>query len=266
MMNKENYEYTTDDGKTVTIPAGFAPSQIDGENTVEDGLVIIDSNGNEFVWIDVPIRNNDNEENLEGKDDTDAIYDELVKYVGDYRKGASRQEYENWKDEFYYGCGLDNVDCYDELKSKILKSMVARGGFWVGRYEAGANVWRSEYTEIPKETSLMSLSQAGKYPLIYIRMAEAYYIASNCNSDSYETSLMLGIQWDLIEKFFESSNAMTYEQMNNSTNFGNFNDSSFTITNCPFFFRRQVEGIWSQEQGYLDKTSGEMVILPTRCE
>ena len=30
--------------KTVEIPAGFAVSQVEGENTIEDGLVIIDKN------------------------------------------------------------------------------------------------------------------------------------------------------------------------------------------------------------------------------
>ena len=44
--NLEDTEY-----KEVPIPAGFAPTRIEGENTVDDGLVIIDSEGNEFVWI-----------------------------------------------------------------------------------------------------------------------------------------------------------------------------------------------------------------------
>ena len=45
----------TDEPETVTvkIPAGFAISQVEGENSVEDGLVIIDKNGNEFVWVPV---------------------------------------------------------------------------------------------------------------------------------------------------------------------------------------------------------------------
>ena len=39
--------------KEIQIPSGFAVSQVEGENTVEDGLVIIDSDGNEFVWVPV---------------------------------------------------------------------------------------------------------------------------------------------------------------------------------------------------------------------
>mgnify|MGYP005774750649 CR=1 FL=1 len=51
ITNLENTIYTDKNNETITIPAGFAVSQIYGENTIEDGLVIIDSNGNEFVWV-----------------------------------------------------------------------------------------------------------------------------------------------------------------------------------------------------------------------
>ena len=49
---------------TVTIPAGFAVSQVEGENTIEDGLVIIDSNGNEFVWVPVKVTEKDTVDNI----------------------------------------------------------------------------------------------------------------------------------------------------------------------------------------------------------
>ena len=51
--NLENQLYTDENKDTVTIPAGFAVSQVEGEKTVDDGLVVIDSNENEFVWIPV---------------------------------------------------------------------------------------------------------------------------------------------------------------------------------------------------------------------
>ena len=51
--NLENQLYKDKNEDTATIPAGFAVSQVEGENTIDDGLVIIDKNGNEFVWIPV---------------------------------------------------------------------------------------------------------------------------------------------------------------------------------------------------------------------
>ena len=50
----EEYEYTDTNGTKINIPAQCAISQVEGESTVEEGLVIIDANGNEWVWIEVP--------------------------------------------------------------------------------------------------------------------------------------------------------------------------------------------------------------------
>ncbi len=55
-MNLDGEEYKStynNEEVIVPIPAGFAVSQVPGENTVDDGLVIIDSKGNEFVWVPV---------------------------------------------------------------------------------------------------------------------------------------------------------------------------------------------------------------------
>lgn len=53
--NLENQLYKDKNEDTATIPAGFAVSQVESENIIEDGLVVIDKNGNEFVW--VPVKN-----------------------------------------------------------------------------------------------------------------------------------------------------------------------------------------------------------------
>ena len=57
-MNRQDWVYTLGDDK-IPIPAGFAPTEIEGENSIEDGLVIIDSEGNEFVWIPCSVSNYD---------------------------------------------------------------------------------------------------------------------------------------------------------------------------------------------------------------
>ena len=40
--------------KGLTLPEGFAPTKIAGEDSIDDGLVITDGNGNEYVWVEVP--------------------------------------------------------------------------------------------------------------------------------------------------------------------------------------------------------------------
>ena len=91
--NLENKEF-----QGVTIPAGFAPTRIEGESTVDEGLVIIDSKGNEFVWIPVPkaIATVDDELNDETKLGIDfkgpTPMATLVKDTENYRGIL----YENW--------------------------------------------------------------------------------------------------------------------------------------------------------------------------
>ena len=49
LMNTEKTTY-----KGVTLPEGFAPTKITGEDSIDDGLVITDGYGNEYVWVEVP--------------------------------------------------------------------------------------------------------------------------------------------------------------------------------------------------------------------
>ena len=44
LMNTEKTIY-----KGITIPEGFAPTKVEGEDSLDDGLVIIDGYGNEYV-------------------------------------------------------------------------------------------------------------------------------------------------------------------------------------------------------------------------
>ena len=55
MTNLELTWYKDGENK-VPIPTGFAVSQVEGENKVDDGLVIIDSEGNEFVSTIIQIK------------------------------------------------------------------------------------------------------------------------------------------------------------------------------------------------------------------
>ena len=49
LMSTEKTTY-----KGVTLPEGFAPTKIEGEDSIDDGLVITDGYGNEYVWVEVP--------------------------------------------------------------------------------------------------------------------------------------------------------------------------------------------------------------------
>ena len=124
----ENYSYKgMYNGKemTVTIPAGFAVSQVDGENTIDDGLVIIDSKGNEFVW--VPVR----------RDEFDI---EFVRRAG-YQSG-NLQEYTDQYGEADATGENTNIEVKESSKTKkeaqeMYSSVKTNEGFYIGRYESG---------------------------------------------------------------------------------------------------------------------------------
>ena len=238
----EEYEYEDESGKKVTIPPQCSISQVEGENTLDDGLVIIDANGNEWVWIEVPrttvftTAKNSNE--------YDALKTDLINYVGDYKKGSNEQNY-NWTDEWYdsngnttsqssnlndtSGCGLTSSQ-YTLLYQKMLSSVYTNEGFWIGRYEAGVSEPISKTEEDLTETAK---SQKDMYPYTSITCSQAQKLASSMSPDNSKTSsLMFGIQWDLVCKYLESRSDFNEENINSdSGSWGNYASVSFSVSN-----------------------------------
>ena len=115
MTNLELTWYKDGENK-VPIPAGFAVSQVEGENTVEDGLVIIDSEGNEFVWVPCGTKQAD------GTYST-TEYDSAKNYVTT-----------KWSEQ---SSGYTNKNWENPNEEIAKKSIAKYGGFYVARFEAG---------------------------------------------------------------------------------------------------------------------------------
>ena len=134
LMNTKKTTY-----KGVTLPEGFAPTKMDGEDSIDDGLVMTDGYGNEYVWVEVPrtmtVYPTAGLNITEFTDDEYAkIESDLHTYTNDYRNETSYSD-------IYYpdsteGWFADSSE-YDAAKKKMLRSVYQNGGFWVGRYEAG---------------------------------------------------------------------------------------------------------------------------------
>ena len=201
-----NLEDTTYQG--VTISKGFAPTKIAGEDSVDKGLVITDGYGNEYVWIEVPkteaVYKNAGINVTSFTDDEYAtIEEDLHTYTNVYRNGTG------FSDTWYDASGdvneknlsdwYQNGNDYNIAKKKMLKSVYQNGGFWVGRYEAGIEVNRTaegEATKIP-------LSKENLYPYTYVTRTQAKKLAEQVESGSYTSSLMFGVQWDLVLRYIE---------------------------------------------------------------
>ena len=214
------------------------------EGTVDTGLVIKDANENEYVWVVVPksLYNNaaynlNNAKKPSSSTDYANIEYCLQQYTATYR-------IDGWSDTHAgdtANVGWLTSDEYTELKNSMLKSVYENGGFYVGRYEAG--IAENRTIEGPKnsdgkytiEGMPTPVTKADAYPYTYVTRTQAQNLASNVNSGTKTSSLMFGVQWDLVLAFMSKDTVKitsTDVLTKNSTTIGNYEDNLWTITNA----------------------------------
>mgnify|MGYP004619965165 CR=1 FL=1 len=219
-------------GSVGTLPTGggttpYLPNSTFSkkEGDLSTGLVIKDSNDNEYVWVEVPTTiYSDTKYNTKGTpssaDDWEKIRDCLKAYTSDY------------SNSHYKDTNTDGTTYSDDYKN-MLKSVYTNGGFWIGRYEAGleGDTPRKSHTEI--SASDKAVVKQNKIPYNYVTRDEAQTLAERMNYDGVTSSLIYGVQWDLILKFIETKNATTKANLtSNSTTIGNYNNNLWNITNA----------------------------------
>ena len=185
----ENYDYTDAEGNTAKIPAGFAVSNVEGENLVSKGLVIIGEKGNEYVWIPCTKATYKREETAWGIEDdsgTKAIKDELT------LTGVTPSEVEK-------GNGITTT-VLNEIVSQVnseIASVEANGGYYIGRYEAG------------KENNVAVVKQK-QVPYTNIKWSQAYTLAKGIDVGRKANSyLCSSYAWDTTIKFIQTHSTAT---------------------------------------------------------
>ena len=243
------------------LPTGF--TQVKG-TTLKNGLTIQDSTGNQYVWVEVP---------KTGKvyptaglnitefttDEYTAIEADLHTYTNDYRNGTS------YKDEYYSEVGLTN-DQYTNLKKTMLKSVYQNGGFYIGKYETGIEnkpKTSGSADTAPTETPVI---KQNAYPYNYVTCSQAQTLASNMESGNYNTSLMFGVQWDLVLKYLETKGTAQADLKKDSTSWGNYSNNLWNITNANSkyaIYDDKLENFDWTSGAYGIKDSDTMVLLST---
>ena len=229
---------TSDSNPAGAVPANSTVVEADASK----GIVIKDKNNNEWVWIEVPKTTVfsgltiDTTNTLTEQNYTD-IKNKLIEYATTYREGKLGQGC-NWTDEWYNGCGMAS-DEYKTAYQKMLKSVYTYGGFWIGRYEAGIEGTTTETTNARKShttvtigSSPKAISQKDAIPYNYVYCSEAQALAKEMTpNNSYTSSLMFGIQWDLVCKYLEVKSTLETPDINsNSTSWGNYSNVERTIS------------------------------------
>lgn len=213
---KATATYTDKNGDKAYIPAGFKISKLSSLNTINKGLVIKnDTTQDEYVWIDVPDNVLANARTLE------EIEKALKDYTKDYREEGYDDIYEDGFINLTNGDATANSKLiYNNLKNNMLQSIKQNGGFYIGRYEAS----RGSDNKVQ--------SQRDKQPWYNITVTNAQIAANAVSTNDYTTSLMFGIQWDLVCKFLEETGSKTIDEISkDSSEWGNYMNSSFEYNN-----------------------------------
>ena len=243
------------------LPTGF--TQVSG-TTLKNGLTIQDSTGNQYVWIEVPMT----EEvyptaglsitNFTEEEYT-AIETDLHTYTDVYRNGT------NYKDEYYSEVGLTN-DQYTNLKKTMLKSVYQNGGFYIGKYETGIEnkpKTSGSADTAPTETPVI---KRNAYPYNYVTCSQAQTLASNMESGNHTSSLMFGVQWDLVLKYLETKGTSQVDLKTDSTSWGNYYNNAWNITNSNSkyaIYDDKLENFDWTSGAYGIKDSDTIVLLST---
>ena len=208
------------------------------EGTIDTGLVIQDGSGNEYVWVVVPRTTAVYKTTGLGKTTfTDADYtsieNDLKEYTKTYRGSTSYSDV-YYADDKNVGWFAD-ATAYNNLKNSMLKSVYENGGFYVGRYEAGIAKNRTSNTDKNSEgkyitPSTTPVTKADAYPYTWVTRTQAQNLASNVNSGTKTSSLMFGVQWDLVLAFMHNKGNIADSTLTSSTTIGNYRDSVFQLS------------------------------------
>ena len=185
----EAYNYTDAEGSTAKIPAGFAVSNVEGENLVSKGLVIVGKTGNEYVWIPCTKDTYKREETawgVENDNNTKAIKDELT------LTGVTPSTEENQN-----GITKDVLNEIVEQVNIEKESIKNNGGYYIGRYEVG------------KENN-NAVIKANQEPYANIKWSEAYKQAKGIDAGTSANSyLCSSYAWDTAINFIQTHSTAT---------------------------------------------------------
>ena len=188
----------------VPLPDGYDVSDKDGEHTIEEGLVIKDRKGNEFVWIPV-------------SDKFEPSYKGLIGYSEptdlteiNTESGAPQVPYDSQETlDYYYGTGYYNYKkdfAYWTHYTEMVRSVNKYKGFYIGRYETTIN----EFNEVGSRFNTTVLRANRKIPHTNnkeCRWWGLYYSQRNSNvvgnKKHVRTNMIWGQQWDAMLKYFD---------------------------------------------------------------
>ncbi len=246
------------------------------ETNLDNGLVIEDGNGNQYVWVEVP--KNATVYHTAGLNITNFTDDEYTKiendlhtYTSVYRNGTEHKD--TWVAD-NNNTGWFTESEYYAQKKTMLKSVYQNGGFYVGRYETGIDASKQKqriFNANSEKLTIHDVTQtpvikANAYPYTWVNRTQAQVLAKNMNSGTKTSSLMFGVQWDLILAFMHTKGNVSNKEINvDSTNLGNYQNNTWNITNKDVKYSTD-DGINYNNCPYEKKQEGNVLLTTGSSE
>ena len=187
---EKNTELHDKNGAKIIVPAGFMVVNTD-DLTVEKGIVVEDSKGNQYVWI--PCTTEDSKSQLQFKRTEWWVED-------DGGAKASKDELTLTCPENYSDNGLTYA-VVNEIVAQIKAekySVRRNGGYYIGRYEVGDE----------NETAVIKADQT---PKVNINWSAAYGIAKGIGGGTGATTyLCSSYAWDTAINFIQNNGFLNY--------------------------------------------------------
>ena len=265
-------------GKTEPETVPYLPSDdfhYDTSTSIDTGLVIKDGKENEYVWVVVPRTAAVYKTTGLGKTTfTDADYrsieTDLKNYTSTY--GTTDDFSDTWYADTNNEGWLTEAE-YKTLKNDMLKSVYENGGFYVGRYEAGIVENRTLYGPTNSDGKYTiegmptPVTKADAYPYTWVTRTQAQNLASNVNSGTKTSSLMFGVQWDLVLAFMHNKGNIADSTLtSNSTTIGNYNDNLWTIKNANAKYSTNNGSTFTACPNPFKKESNSGIVLTTGAD
>ena len=192
ISSTDNTALKDENGNTVTIPAGFKIAS-DSATAQEDGIVIEDKDGNQYVWIPV-------------------------------------SDIANYKRTDYGHQSVNYSDYSEEMPVDEQTSVNTYHGYYIGRYEAGDKEYTAnkviKTSQVTTDTVTIKKGQA---PYNCVTRDQANTLATGMKTtEGYKatTKLCSSYAWDTAIKFIQN----TVANYGTTSPQGNYNNTEFTYT------------------------------------
>ena len=156
----------------------------------------------------------------------------------------------------------------------MLRSVYENGGFFIGRYEVGIKEKDTVRSYIEGQSSEYPINetpviQANKVIYNWTRTSQAQELSEKLAVGGKTSSLMFGIQWDLILKYIETKNPIFGESgkttqqkiKEDSTSWGNYSNIEFSIINGNEKYSEDNGASYNSitQEGYLKPDSSRLL-------